>query len=134
MEPVSRRSVIRSGLAAAVAGTALGGEPVPSLSPLERARQLPLRPKIRDRVLAGQQAILDELKPTRAQLDRGLELHYHSPVADMQGNVSVTNWPYWTVGLVCRGLSDDEIRKIIGGNFLRYAKQVLGKRPWGEVL
>jgi membrane dipeptidase len=44
------------------------------------------------------------------------------------------NWPYWTVGLVCRGLSDDEIRKIIGANVARYAKQALDKRPWGELM
>ena len=44
--------------------------------------------------------------------------------------MSWSNWPYFTVGLVCRGLSDAEIRKIIGGNFLRLAKQVLDKRPW----
>ena len=41
------------------------------------------------------------------------------------------NWPYWTVGMVCRGLSDDEIRKILGGNFLRVAERVLDRRPWG---
>ena len=45
-----------------------------------------------------------------------------------------TNWPYFTVALVCRGLSDGEIRKIIGGNFLRLAKQVLDKRPWGPFI
>ena len=45
-----------------------------------------------------------------------------------------TNWPYWTVGLVCKGLSDDEIRKVIGGNYLRYCERVLSKRPWGEFM
>ncbi len=45
-----------------------------------------------------------------------------------------TNWPYWTVGLVCKGHSDDEIQKIIGGNFLRYARRVLDKRPWGAFM
>jgi microsomal dipeptidase-like Zn-dependent dipeptidase len=45
-----------------------------------------------------------------------------------------TNWPYWTVGLVCRGLSDDEIRKVIGGNYLSHVRRVLDKRPWGEFL
>ena len=33
-----------------------------------------------------------------------------------------TNWPLFTVGLVQRGYSDDEIQKIIGGNVLRVAK------------
>ncbi len=44
------------------------------------------------------------------------------------------NWPYWTVGLVCMGLSDDEIRKVIGGNYLAYLQKVMPKRPWGEFL
>ena len=48
--------------------------------------------------------------------------------------MSWSNWPYFTVGLVCRGLGDDEIRKIIGGNFLRLAKQVLDKQPWGPFI
>ena len=36
-----------------------------------------------------------------------------------------TNWPLFTVGLVQRGYSDDAIRKIIGGNVLRVARDVL---------
>ena len=36
-----------------------------------------------------------------------------------------TNWPLFTVGLVQRGYTDDEIRKIIGGNTLRVARAVL---------
>ena len=35
-----------------------------------------------------------------------------------------TNWPLFTVGLVQRGYGDEEIRKIIGGNFLRVAQEV----------
>ncbi len=50
------------------------------------------------------------------------------------GALDWTNWPYWTVGLVCKGHTDDEIRKIIGANFLRYARQVLDKRPWGAFM
>ena len=42
-----------------------------------------------------------------------------------------TNWPYWTVGLVCRGWSDTEIKKILGENFLRLAEKVMHKTPWG---
>ena len=45
-----------------------------------------------------------------------------------------TNWPYWTVGLVCRGLSDEDIQKIIGGNYMRHLRQVLDKQPWGEFI
>jgi membrane dipeptidase len=36
-----------------------------------------------------------------------------------------TNWPLFTVGLVQRGFSDDDIRKILGGNMLRVARDVL---------
>lgn len=36
-----------------------------------------------------------------------------------------TNWPLFTVGLVQRGYSDEDIRKIIGGNVLRVARAVL---------
>jgi len=36
-----------------------------------------------------------------------------------------TNWPLFTVGLVQRGYSDDDIRKIIGGNMLRVARAAL---------
>lgn len=35
-----------------------------------------------------------------------------------------TNWPLFTVGLVQRGYRDEEIRKIIGGNLLRVAREV----------
>jgi len=36
-----------------------------------------------------------------------------------------TNWPLFTVGLVQRGYSEEEIQKIIGGNVLRVARAVL---------
>ncbi|MBT5017428.1 MAG: dipeptidase [Planctomicrobium sp.] len=36
-----------------------------------------------------------------------------------------TNWPLFTVGLVQRGYSDEEIQKIIGGNILRVCQDVL---------
>lgn len=39
------------------------------------------------------------------------------------------NWPLFTVGLVQRGYSDDDIRKIIGGNALRVARAVLPELP-----
>jgi membrane dipeptidase len=37
-----------------------------------------------------------------------------------------TNWPLFTVGLVQRGHSDDDIRKVIGGNALRVARAAMG--------
>ena len=36
-----------------------------------------------------------------------------------------TNWPIFTVGLIQRGYSDNEIQKIIGGNVLRVARAAL---------
>jgi membrane dipeptidase len=36
-----------------------------------------------------------------------------------------TNWPLFTVGLVQRGYTDDDIQKIIGGNVMRVAREVL---------
>ena len=44
-----------------------------------------------------------------------------------------TNWPYYTVGLVCRGFSDDDILKIIGGNLRRYLRRVMDKQPWTDL-
>lgn len=41
----------------------------------------------------------------------------------MADSVAWTNWPLFTVGLVQRGYSDDEIRKIIGGNVLRVMRE-----------
>ena len=35
------------------------------------------------------------------------------------GSLAWTNWPLFTVGLVMRGHSDEDVRKIIGGNLLR---------------
>ncbi|NKB68492.1 MAG: dipeptidase [Candidatus Latescibacteria bacterium] len=39
--------------------------------------------------------------------------------ADMVESLAWTNWPLFTVGLVQRGYSDEDIRRIIGGNMLR---------------
>ncbi len=40
-------------------------------------------------------------------------------------SIAWTNWPLFTVGLVQRGYSDDEIQKILGGNMLRVARAAL---------
>ena len=42
---------------------------------------------------------------------------------DMADSIAWTNWPLFTVGLVQRGYSDDDIRKIIGGNVMRVARE-----------
>lgn len=43
----------------------------------------------------------------------------------MKDSMAWTNWPLFTVGLVQRGYSDEDIQKIIGGNALRVARAVL---------
>ena len=44
---------------------------------------------------------------------------------DARLSVSWTNWPLFTVGLVQRGHSDEVIRKILGGNVMRVARETL---------
>ena len=36
-----------------------------------------------------------------------------------------TNWPLFTVGMVQRGYSDDDVRRILGGNVMRVAGAAL---------
>jgi membrane dipeptidase len=40
-----------------------------------------------------------------------------------------TNWPLFTVGLVQRGYKDEDIKKIIGGNVMRVAREVFPALP-----
>jgi membrane dipeptidase len=47
-----------------------------------------------------------------------------------KGSLAWTNWPLFTVGLAMRGYSDDDIAKILSGNFLRVLD---ANRPDGEV-
>ena len=44
---------------------------------------------------------------------------------EMSLSMAWTNWPLFTVGLVQRGYSDYDIQKIIGGNVIRAAREVL---------
>lgn len=44
------------------------------------------------------------------------------PTEEADLSLSWTNWPLYTVGLVQRGYSDDDIRKILGGNVMRVAR------------
>ena len=48
------------------------------------------------------------------------------PTSQAGRSIAWTNWPLFTVGLVGRGYSDEDIRKIIGGNVLRVARVTLG--------
>jgi membrane dipeptidase len=48
-----------------------------------------------------------------------------SPGPKTDISMSWTNWPLFTVGLVQKGYSDEDIKKIIGGNVLRVASEAL---------
>ena len=50
----------------------------------------------------------------------------YRPTSQAGRSIAWTNWPLFTVGLVGRGYSDEDIRKIIGGNVLRVARVTLG--------
>jgi membrane dipeptidase len=54
------------------------------------------------------------------------EEHQPTPDAVIQGFRDRREWPNITRGLVSRGYSDDEIKGILGGNFLRLFKKVVG--------
>jgi len=45
-----------------------------------------------------------------------------------QLSLAWTNWPLFTVGMVQRGIPDDDIRKILGGNVMRVAKALWDAR------
>ncbi len=44
------------------------------------------------------------------------------PASHAEASLAWTNWPLFTVGMIQRGLKDDDIRKIVGGNVLRVAR------------
>lgn len=54
-------------------------------------RPFRLRKETAERVEAGRQIILEELKPNPAQLRRGLDLHFNSYVAEVMGSLYVAD-------------------------------------------
>ncbi|MCB1061711.1 MAG: membrane dipeptidase [Verrucomicrobiae bacterium] len=44
------------------------------------------------------------------------------PTAEAAASLAWTNWPMFTVGLVQRGYSDEDIQKILGGNVMRVSR------------
>lgn len=42
------------------------------------------------------------------------------------GSLGWTNWPLFTVGLIQRGYSDEDIRRILGGNMMRVCRAAMG--------
>ncbi|MBR7105037.1 MAG: GntR family transcriptional regulator [Lentisphaeria bacterium] len=53
--------------------------------------------------------------------DKGLvrRVHGSGTYVNAPGSLAWINWPLFTVGLVVRGFSDEDIAKILGQNFLR---------------
>lgn len=47
------------------------------------------------------------------------------PTAQAAASLSWTNWPLFTVGLVQRGYSGEDIRKILGGNVMRVCRDTM---------
>ena len=89
MKPLSRRGFVGASLAGAALPTHVWTQrrnPVP-----EDFRPITFRPEIRKVVDACRHAALEELKPTRIQLERGFELHYGSYVADVSGCLYVAD-------------------------------------------
>ena len=58
--------------------------------PVDRIIGFEVRPETAERIHAGHQAFINEVKPTRRQLEHGLDLHYDSYVGDVHGSVSMT--------------------------------------------
>ena len=78
---------------------------------------------------AKQKTELPPMPPGREGWDRFWPAHVpHGDPAWRQprqvDSMAFTNWPLFTVGMVQRGYSDEDIRKIIGGNVLRVAQDV----------
>lgn len=56
----------------------------------------------------------------------GFRDDHRSYVTRMHGYRNIKDWPNLTVHLAKRGFNEEEIRKIIGLNFLRYFREVVG--------
>jgi len=56
----------------------------------------------------------------------GFREEYRPTLDTVEGFRDMRDWPNITRGLVSRGYSDDEIKGILGGNFLRIFKEVVG--------
>ena len=95
---------------------AIGTDVAYSLAPVEADRPMPPRPARR--------------KPWRSLWP---EMTWSGPEWRRPRQIlslAWTNWPLFTVGMVQRGYSDDDIRKIIGGNVLRVARAAWdGREP-----
>lgn len=70
---------------------------------------------------AAEMAKVPKRRPVRKRWENFWP-HGTSSLGKRHPSLAWTNWPLFTVGLVQRGYSDDDIQKIIGGNMLRVAR------------
>jgi membrane dipeptidase len=76
------------------------------------------------RNMAAQSKKVPKTRPTRARW----ESFWPPGALDFEGqplSMAWTNWPLFTVGMVQRGFSDDDIRRILGGNVMRVVRAAL---------
>lgn len=62
-------------------------------------------------------------------LNEGMTAHYQERLEvswKVEGYAGFRDWPALTAGLLERGYSDDEVRGLIGGNFLRVFREAVG--------
>ena len=88
---------------------AIGTDNGVSLAPVETASKMPLT------------------RPIWEQFWTAPGAGYELMTKEQYDSVNWLNWPMYTVGLVQRGFTDEEIRKIIGGNVLRVITEILEK-------
>jgi membrane dipeptidase len=74
---------------------------------------------------AREQARVPAVRRTRTDFRTLWQPDEFTVTATMTQSVAWTNWPLFTVGLVQRGYTDDDVRKIIGGNMLRVCRASL---------
>jgi membrane dipeptidase len=83
-----------------------------------------------DHVAIGTDILFGDQVEVHRQTDKTLlKLDYYGQELNapyMYGIESPEEWPNITRGLVSRGYSDEEIRKILGGNALRIIQEVVG--------
>ena len=81
----------------------------------------------RDRIgaLRSRRSALPRRLPTRTRFAALWPEDDFETTPEMNRSIAWTNWPLFTVGMVQRGIKDDDIRKILGGNVLRVARAAL---------
>jgi membrane dipeptidase len=77
------------------------------------------------RAAAWEEKRVPPLRRTRTRYEALWPKEAFVPLPGQQLSLAWTNWPLFTVGLVQRGYSNQDIQKILGGNMLRVARAAL---------